>query len=778
MSHGSDRGAVSGALQAALLALVAVVAFYHKSVIHPNSYLFNLHGDGLVNYFSFAWHITYDQTLLSFDGMHYPYGEYLPFVDCHPALSSLLHCVQVLGINVSENSICILNLLMLLSPLACAWFFFLILRHFNAPRWAAIVGAPVITLLSSQVLLMQFGHYALSYSVFFPLGWYFLLKYNDKPHSIRWSFAIILNILFWGYTHNYLGAILLAFTGIVHIQAYLFRISETSSRDIRSTVLRIIQIVIPLFTFYLIAILLDPHEGRIEMPFNPAHTASVYSVGVPNHSMTRALFETLFDLSPQKLQPWARVGNYIGIPSLIGLIVMIMLFLKWILSKQSRRDMSYNGLKPLFPYLVSSTLLLGLAMGLHFRITGPEWLEYIPLVKQFAGLGRFAWAFFYVICVATIVLIASIQNIRLRNVILVSALLVYFLESIGYHKYVAGRITQTPNYLDVHHPENNALNVLAREIDKNTYQAIIPLPFYHKSLTPGTFSESEQSIVYSTRFAYITGIPLVSAVLSRYSIQEGRNIIQLFMPNQFEKPIQKHFPDMRPFLILYTGEELELPESELIQRADTISQTGDLMLAEIPFHVLFDYDHQAVAQEFLLAYDTLPIHRSGWRLSDTSAFVEYKSFDLTPSDTVYLGPGAYSGQIKEEHIIFTSEQLTRDKEYVLTFWYYNHLYDQLYNNMWLEEWEDRDSVISKQYLSPTSGQLSDQNWVWNEIAFTVRSEKSRVVLRSQGRELYGSTFYVDELMLREAGADVFLVISEDEDVIYLKNNQTVARLRK
>jgi hypothetical protein len=322
------------------------------------------------------------------------------------------------------------------------------------------------------------------------------------------------------------------------------------------------------------------------------------------------------------------------------------------------------------------------------------------------------------------------------------------------------------------------LNFLAQNIDMGKYQAIIPLPFYHKSLTPGTFSESQQSIVYSMRFAYITGIPLVSAVLSRYSIQEGRNIIQLFMPNQYEKPIQKHFPDERPFLILYTDEELEHPESALMQLSDTIQQAGALVLSKIPFNALFDYNHELAAGEFLLAYDALTTHAAGWKMRDTSSHIEYHHFDQTFSDRIYRGSGAWSGKIEDEHILFTSEPLAANRPYLLTFWYYNHLYDQLYNHMWLEEWDAQDSVLSRQYFSPTSGQLADRNWVWNEIPFIIQQEQSRVVLRSHGQKMYASTFYLDELMLREEGEDALRVVEEDEEVTYVKNNQTVARLRK
>jgi hypothetical protein len=413
---------------------------------------------------------------------------------------------------------------------------------------------------------------------------------------------------------------------------------------------------------------------------------------------------------------------------------------------------------------------------LHFQLTGPEWLDYVPLLKQFVGLGRFAWAFFYVICVATIVLIALIRNPGWRLTMYVLACLAFLLEGAGYHQHVAGQIDRFPNYLDARAPENAVFRQLSDKINTAEYQAIIPLPFYHKSLTPGTFSETEKSIISSMRFAWITGLPLVSAVLSRYSISEGRHIIQLFAPNQYDKPIREAFPDQRPFLVLYTGEELEPLEREVFRKTDSISTAGRMLAGTLPFDSLFYYDHDHAAQGFLTVHDTFRVHLSGWHVSDASAHLEYDSFDSLPSPESYRGSGAWSGPITEEHFLFISEPLDAGKEYVLSFWYYNHLYDQVYNHMWVEEWDTNDKILNRAYHNATAGQVADGEWVWNEARFTPVQQGSRLVLRSKGEEMYAKTFYVDELMFREAGNDAMKSRIIDDTYLYLKNNQTIARL--
>jgi hypothetical protein len=58
----------------------------------------------------------------------------------------------------------------------------------------------------------------------------------------------------------------------------------------------------------------------------------------------------------------------------------------------------------------------------------------------------------------------------------------------------------------------------------------------------------------------------------------------------------------------------------------------------------------------------------------------------------------------------------------------------------------------------------------------VKQNGGRIVLRSRGEARYETTFYVDEILLREAGTDVYSVIPDQQQVICVRNNQTVARM--
>lgn len=760
-----------GSVLVLFLSLGFMLWMYRDVFLSPNGYLFDLHGDGLANYFSFVWHITYDQMFGHFGGMHYPYGEHLPFVDCHPALASLLRYLHVLGIPVGVYGIGILNLLMLLSPVFCAWFLYRILIEYRVQHVSAAIGATGITILSSQVLLLQYGHYALSYAVCFPMGWYLLMKFEDAPLRIGRYLIIVINVLCWAFIHQYLAMLLLAYYTLVHGKQIAMRLGRNMS--LREGFLRTSHVVLPGIIIYILTAVLDPHTGRIEMPFDPAHTASVYSVFVPNYSVTRPLFEVFFDLQPQTLQPWGRVGNYIGLPSILVLgYLLVLLPFRW---RRGRSVPVIGAHRGLFVYVLASIVLLLFAMGWHFRFTGTALLDLIPLLKQFVGLGRFAWAFYYVICVMTIVILSTVSRVRLRNILVAAAAFCYALEGMHYHLAVSSRIVETPNLLDRNTPANAGLSDLAELVQAGRYQAIIPLPFYHKYVTPGTFAGSDDAIQWSMRLACFTGVPLMSAVLSRPAVAESRKIIHMFNPNQYVKPIRDDLPDERPFLVLFTGVTLNPLERRMLDAADTIGMWQQLVLLELPYASCFAYDHPSAIAEFEKRVNAFQHHRSGWYMEDTTIYFSHMDFDHLPSDQVYRGTGAWSGKIDSTHVIFVSEPLDAEHTYDLSFWYYNHLYDQVYNHLWVEERDQRDSLVKRVYHSPTSGQLSDGDWVWNRLTCRVSQDGHRIALSTNGEARYATVFYVDELMFRRADMEVLGTAGTMNGRVYLRNNELHAR---
>lgn len=58
--------------------------FYGKMLLHPNEYVFKSTGDGLKNYYTYAYHIKHDTSATEVEAMNYPYGENFLYTDNHP----------------------------------------------------------------------------------------------------------------------------------------------------------------------------------------------------------------------------------------------------------------------------------------------------------------------------------------------------------------------------------------------------------------------------------------------------------------------------------------------------------------------------------------------------------------------------------------------------------------------------------------------------------------------------------------------------------------------
>ena len=72
------------------ISLLFISIFYGKIIISPNDYIFSDKGDGIKNYYTYAYHIKHDKSYINFDGMNYPYGENFLYTDCHPLLANTL----------------------------------------------------------------------------------------------------------------------------------------------------------------------------------------------------------------------------------------------------------------------------------------------------------------------------------------------------------------------------------------------------------------------------------------------------------------------------------------------------------------------------------------------------------------------------------------------------------------------------------------------------------------------------------------------------------------
>ena len=236
------------------------------------------------------------------------------------------------------------------------------------------------------------------------------------------------------------------------------------------------------------------------------------------------------------------------------------------------------------PFLLHSMLI-------PFKWNLESWMDFMPFVKQFRAPGRFSWVFFFVITICTVYaldqMIQSIKNKYIQFTIIIAVAFLYFAEGVHNLHTVATSFVNTNEaflYLDKESP----LSKLSRNVQADKYQAIVSLPYHHVgSDVYVKHVNTQNSLKPSLQLSHELGLPLLSIHLTRTSLTEATNLLQLFSSDYEKRDIVSDFKSTKPFLVFFTGEELTKKEQTILSKAKTIQIEDDRVLAELEFTDLF-----------------------------------------------------------------------------------------------------------------------------------------------------------------------------------------------
>lgn len=761
-----------------VLVLLFLSLFYGKVLWSPNSYLFGVSGDAMKNYFTYASQIkesSYSESV----AMNYPYGENFLYLDCQPAFTAVIKTMSKLFPFVADNSIGITNFLLIFSIGISAWLLYLILLRFSVRPILAVISAISISILAPQIVRID-GHFALGYSFFIPLSWYLYLRFNDSQKKWKWSVLMCLNTLFWFFTHAYLGMIIVTFILTCFVIDGIVSLWE-KKLDIRFLGYLILQTLFPLLFFWGYATFTDIHTGRTENPFGFMESSSNFdSVFYPNREPLKPLVDRYVTLE-QNWEGWA----YIGIGSVLGIVIFILFFL-YNLIRNRRFSFTESGLpKPLLISVVASVIVLLISFGYPFRWgTMEDLLDKFPVIKNFRGIGRFAWVFFYVITVAVISFTFNSfisKKTSYPSFILVALISFSFVyEGIPYHKSKSEVLTLLPNYFDKDQIDNE-LKYALKNVDFSKYQAIVPLPYYH--IGSENFGKEATDKMYrlSMLLGYHSGLPILSNYSTRTSIWESKNVMQVISPQFYKKAIEQDIKDDRPFVIIYSHEELLDCEQNILDRSKELYKNKDLTLFEISKDELLSYKPQKWIEHFGAIEKDLIIKNDFLLSSGTdSSYLYYESYDNHPGNIVFSGKGSMACKKKDFTILkeFQKDELKYNHEYVASFWLYNSGYNhgQDVGNglLFFQVNQDEQNFEWLKVENMSVGLNIYGDWSLIEIKFKVPEILSHSYLVLKGNDRSKITWHIDDLLIREAGVDVYKVLSDNKNrdkVLFMNNHR-------
>ncbi len=762
------------------ITIVFVYIFYSPILINPNNHQFSEKGDAIKNYYTYAYYINNNTDVINFEGLNYPYGEHFLYTDCTPILSGSLRLISNFFPGITNYSVGILNLLLILSFIISSLLIYLILKEFDVNYWLAAISAFLIMLLSPQIFRLT-GHLALGFGFFLPLTWLLFIKFERNNFSIIKGFWLFISLLITFYIHAYLGMIAASFLFAFVIVKLIHQIIQ---KDINTSyfVKTFLIIFLPIIIFRVFIFVTDTHYGRTDNPwgFFYAH-ADASSVFLPIKRPFKPLVTMIFGNVSQIWEGWA----YIGLST-----IMAIFFYLFLLVKKSRKQKKFSfdnrwlDNKHLHYALIAGILLLIFSTAYPFKFYKPS-LDWVSVLKQFRAVGRFAWIFYFVITVSAIYFLDRYTKYLKKNnqtflsiVITIIFIGLFFFEGLPYHQDISEKISKSNNMFDKEQLDENFISGL-ESINPNDYQAIIPLPFYYIGSENFGKTASDKIYLLSQLYSYHSSLPILGSYLTRTSIWESKNIVQTMSPGYYEKNIIPDIKSDKPFLIIFSKEGLSKYEKDILDRAKPIRKNNEFELYTISTNDLFKNTTQNEI-DFYHKIESQLTENKGFLSSDTNAFLYFDGFDDKKSIHILSGGGALSGPKKNYYKLasFKAGTFEVSTKYTASFWMYNqgeNFGQDMLNCMFILQEKDAENSKWSKIVNPMHSLVINNDWTLVEMNFELNKPKAEITFLLKGNDLSKKDIYIDELMIYKSNTVNYQIkpILNSNDTVLIKNNQII-----
>lgn len=612
-----------------LLLVIGLVLWvlFGPIIRNPDNFLFGEGDDAIKNYFTYIYYTLFDKGT-HFSGMNYPFGEHVVFTDSQPFFSLITNLVNKIYPLTGLQVIGVINMLMLAGIFTGAVFIYLILRKNLIPGWFAIIATGCITFLNPQLMRIK-NHYALSYMFVVPITWYLLIRIFESRKKVHWYVIYVLFSLITGFIHPYhltISAILtLAYT-------FVFLLQELGNfRAIwRFLVKLVVMAIAPVVLFQIIMKLTDPIADRPKTPWGfLIYRTSFESVFFPNEEPLLGFWRDVFKTSEPIWEGYA----YVGLMGLICLILSCILVIRYLRRARFRAIFRPALPLPLRIGIWAATLTLLFSMGIPFTFGLEGLLEYLPPLKQFRSIGRFAWIFYYIYSVYVAFYFYRLYRyLSLKQAsgfgasLLVIIFLVWGLDAKINAERKAREIKRQDSARQFMGNSGNYTEALALARRNPTeFQAILPLPFFLIGSEYFGFYPTTASGYETMKASLNLKLPIATGMLSRTSYSNSMQLTQLLSHELIPKEILTHYPNKKPLLLIVTPGTLKPHEERLLSRGRLVTTLGQHKLYELPL-AAFQTPLKPIIQQFETEKPAY-IQKNGAFTKTGNADVVIKNFD-------------------------------------------------------------------------------------------------------------------------------------------------------
>lgn len=489
-----------------------VSAVFFKIIQHPNQFLVTS-GDGMKNYYTFMYHVKYDSSFMTFEGMNYPFGENIVFTDNQPIVANSIKLLSKIIPGITCHLSSIHNLILLFGLVLGGIGIFLCLRRLHVGFYFALICGAGLMLLNPQINRIS-AHFSMFYPV---LPWMFLLWFDfyQNKNKLKISFIIAGLITFSGLIHMYYF-ITGAFFVILGFFAY-FLINFKAFKIIENSKLLLIQVAIP---FILLTLCSSHFNNASDRPNDPWGFFTYHSYW---EGLLFSYKLPLFDFVNNNIIKVREIDgegkNYIG---LFGVLVIIYaIYFLFTNYKNSLTELKSGKLNVFLIIIFISSALI--SFGYPFTISGLEWLlDYTGPFKQFRSIGRVGWISFYAINFIAIPWLYQKLKTNAHHVVLGYALpCVLLIEGFLFAKKVP--LYQSP--LEDYYC-NDTNNI---PIDFSKYQATLPDPYFHIGSECFSWWDQAENVNHAFKIGYKYHLPTMGVNMSRTSFAQSKMLNDLVL---------------------------------------------------------------------------------------------------------------------------------------------------------------------------------------------------------------------------------------------------------
>ncbi len=728
-----------------LLASLVLLLFFGPILFHANSVYFGASGDGMQSYFTILYHVKHDVSMWQFNGMNYPFGEQVFFTGCMPLITNLLIFIRPL-IDLTDYTVGIVNLSMLFSIVLSAQFLYLILNHFGVSRFISIFSAVAIAFLSPQIERLG-GHYSLTFQFIIPLALWKAIGFYENP---TWKKALIMGFLAWiaATLHFYL----FAFVSLIFGGVGLYRMIENRFQ-LRIVAWQLLfwlfQIGIPLFAIQILQQVNNPVTDRTSHPWGFfEYLSSPSGILLSENRFYSSWLNTLF--SP-KFPAWEG-RSFVGLLAFIG---VGMILFAWIRSGiRSPKKILYLSKDPIWnAFLWTAFVSFALAIGIPFVFSwGKPLMEHIGIFRQLRGSGRFAWIFYYVVSLYTVIRLfqwKSESGSFLSRLIFAILLLV-----LGYDawKNANGKDQWLNNRFEILEDHSNQLaqNKWISSLKKSDFAAIIPLPYVHIG-SENIWIHNETDIQNQAYFLSLkTGIPLYSVSLSRTSLSQTYANYALLQEPYRPLEILKHLPKNKDFLVLVKPNDLKKSEQNWLKKAQKIVETAAYHVYRVPISAFQKEVSFSEKEQLFQSLKSIP--KTNYFSSDSTCSYRINHFDQPSTAKKYRGKGSKSialnqaTRLMDETVHFNTDSLT------LSFWvsdFPSDLTPRTTMEIAVFSANEKDAPTVYYYQWKDGFQVIDGEWALIEYPFALPKNHARLQITVWNDNFVQKekTIFMDEWML-------------------------------